>query len=101
MWTKNVKKYGSGKQELQVSFRVTNLCESNLEADSFIISFKDELRKIKKESCYVAEWLYRAEKIDENTIEIWKLKADSDKNYLMFILTKGPNTPDPFAHLFK
>lgn len=99
MWNRERKRTGSGKQELQVCCKVGELCEFNITADEFIYRFKNELKTIRKESCYLAEWRYQAKKIDENNIEIWKIKSNDDPNYLMYKLTKGEHKPGPFDHL--
>ncbi|MBL7879451.1 MAG: hypothetical protein JNN23_06270 [Chryseobacterium gambrini] len=100
MWNKDKKRYTSGQQELQVCVKVSELCELNISADNFVDAFKDELKKIKKTNSFSAEFFYMAEKIDDNNIEIWKTKVDRDKNYMIYKLTKGADSIDPFAHLF-
>lgn len=84
--------------ELQVITKVNDLSEMNISPISFPDRFKEEMKKIKKTNCFEAEYSYKAEKTAEKTIEIWKMKADGDKNYLMFKLTKGKDQPGPFDH---
>lgn len=99
MWHAEKKKISSNQQELQVIIKMKELLPLNVGAESFADSFHNELKKIKSKNIFSAEYAYKAFIIDESNIEIWKMKADSDKNYLMFKLFRGPDTPGVFDHL--
>ncbi|MDV2458022.1 hypothetical protein CMU99_06720 [Elizabethkingia anophelis] len=101
MWHKERKKTVSGQQELQVCCIVSEMCELNSSSEEIVRYFKNELMKIRRRNSFEASHAYKAEIVDVHTIEIWKMKVNCDKNYLMYILRKGEDTPDPFAHLFK
>lgn len=99
MWILEKKKTGSGQQELQVIIKIKEMVSANTSAEAFVSTFKDELSKVRKTNIFSAIYGYRADIINEKNIEIWKMKANGDRNYLMFKLLKGEDIPGPFDHL--
>ena len=99
MWNYKKHKTSSNQQELQAVIRLRELCMYNYPAERFIDEFKTAMEAIKRKNNFQASYAYQAEIIDNQTVEVWKMKVNSDKNYLMFTLTKGDDIPGPFDNL--
>lgn len=99
MWHAEKKRTSNNQQELQVIIRMKELLPLNVGAESFTDRFHSEIKKIKRTNIFSAEFAYKAFVINEKNIEIWKMKTQSDKNYLMFKLFRGDDVPQPFDHL--
>ncbi|WP_312078408.1 hypothetical protein [Chryseobacterium sp.] len=99
MWHAEKKKTSSNQQELQAIIRMKELLPINCDAESFADRFKEEMKKIKRSNNFEASYAYKAFIVDPKNVEIWKMKNNSDKNYLMFKLFRGDDIPGPFDHL--
>lgn len=99
MWNVEKLKTSSNQQELHAVIKIKELAECNISADAFLEDFKARMSEIKRTNNFEASFAYKAFKISENEIAIWKMKVNLDKNYQMFKLTKGANKPGPFDHL--
>lgn len=87
-WIIQRHKVGNTKQEIQVSILVGEMQElwaSN--SESWCDTFKDRLKQIPRTNAYVAEFAYKATPRNHTSLEVWKMKANSDFNYKMFTVT--------------
>ncbi len=84
-WTFKKHKVGTGQQELQVSILVQEMMETwASNSESWISTFKDKLKEIPRKNCFSAEYGYKATPRNQYSLEVWKMKANGDFNYLMF-----------------
>lgn len=87
-WTIQRHKVGNTKQEVQVSILVSEM--KNFwasDSESWCRTFKDRLKEIPRTNAFVAEFSYKATPRNQTSLEVWKMKANSDFNYLMFTVT--------------
>lgn len=88
-WTIKEHKIGTGTAEIQVEIMVKEMAYYQAyNAESFIEKFKDNLKRIPATNSYSAEFSYKANQIDDKTLEVWKMKTNGDFNYKMFTVTK-------------
>lgn len=99
MWHVIKKKASNNQQELQAVIKTKEICDQNFSAERLKDEFKKAMETIKRKNNFEASYAYQAEIINPERVEIWKMKANSDKNYLMLELIKGENKPGPFDHL--
>lgn len=87
-WTIKRHKVGNTKQEVQVSILVGEMKEFwASDSESWCRTFKDRLKEIPRTNAFVAEFSYKATPRNQTSLEVWKMKANSDFNYLMFTVT--------------
>lgn len=96
-WKIQQHKRGNGSQEIQVSIMVKEMAQTwAYDAVTWISHFKSKLKEIPKTNAFVAEYGYQATPINRTSLEVWKMKANSDFNYKMFTVTlieNDKNTP--------
>lgn len=83
-------KRGNSSQEIQVSIIVHDLVKFVQVADlqTFREKFKVELEKIEQKNFAKASFFYKIiETEDANVLEVWKMKANCERNYKMFTIT--------------
>jgi hypothetical protein len=87
----NIQKHreGSSKQELQVSILIKEMQETWAnDSESWCSTFKDKLKEIPKTNAYPAEYGYKAIPKNLTSLEVWKMKVNSDFNYKMYTVTR-------------
>lgn len=90
-WTIQRHKVGNTKQEIQVSILVGEMKEIWAhDSESWCITFQDRLKQIPRTNAYMAEFAYKATPRNHTSLEVWKMKANSDYNYKMFTVTLEP-----------
>lgn len=61
---------------------------SNIENLYHLKSYIDnQISQIKRTNCYYANYSYKT-KLEDNVLEVWKVKSDGDYNYKMFEIIK-------------
>lgn len=88
-WKIEQHKRGNGQQEIQVSIFVKEMQDNwAYDAQSFCDAFSEKLKEIRKTNCFSAENGYKATPRNNESLEVWKMKANGDFNYKMFTITK-------------
>lgn len=88
-WNIQKHKVGNGQQEIKVSLIIQEMEETwASDSESWSSSFKDKLKEIPKTNAYPAEYGYRTKAISHTSLEVWKMKTNSDFNYKMFTVTR-------------
>lgn len=92
-WNVQRHKVGSNQQELQVSILVKELGDNwASDSETWSNNFKDRLKQIPKTNAFPAEYGYKATPRNHTSLEVWKMKANSDFNYKMFTVTLETTT---------
>lgn len=87
-WHLTKHKRGSGQQEIQVAIVVEEMKDHwATDSLSWIESFQKRLADIPKKNSFYAVNGYRATPRNQQALEVWKLKATGEYNYIMFTLT--------------
>jgi hypothetical protein len=58
------------------------------DSESWISTFKDRLKLIKRTNNFSAEYAYKATPRNLTSLEVWKMKVNGDFNYKMFTVTR-------------
>lgn len=83
-------KRGNSAQDIQVSYIVNGLIKYYAISDfeTFKDKFKTQVEKIPATNAYKASFFYKViETNNPETVEVWKMKANSEPNYKMFTIT--------------
>jgi hypothetical protein len=88
-WNIQKHKVSNSSQELKAIILVKEMQETwASDSESWCRTFQDKLKEIPKTNAYTAEYGYRAKPINHTSLEVWKMKANSDFNYKMFTVTR-------------
>jgi hypothetical protein len=89
-WNIEEHKVSDSYQEISVSILVKEMKEYQASlAETWINEFEFRLKQIKRSNNFSADNMFKAIPRDLLCLEVWKLKANGDLNYLMFTVTKS------------
>jgi hypothetical protein len=90
-WEVTQNKRGNGTAEINCAIIAKDMAWSRANnAKEFESEFtKRVASEIPKTNSYDPTFSFKVKVIDQNALEIWKMKADGDENYKMFTIKKA------------
>jgi hypothetical protein len=88
MWKLTQHREPKGQQELKLKILLKEIIEytQSSYSESFINTFKTQVKEIKKTNNFSADLMFQATPINQKSLEIWKIKPNGDYYYKMYTL---------------